>query len=316
MLQQTRVATVIPYFEKWMTTFPDISILASASEGEVLHLWEGLGYYQRAINILKTAKIVTKDYKSHFPNDIDFLKSLPGIGSYTAAAITSIAFNNPSPAIDGNIRRIICRVNDIKSQVDLPSTEKHIKEFLLANKPSANVGDFNQALMDLGAMICKPRKPDCSACPIKNLCISYSLNNQENRPVMKFSSRIPQYFYVCALIKHNDDYLIVKRSGEKFLGGLWEFPNERSRNSKDNQEEYLSKTCLEKYGIKIRVLSVYGVYKHVYTHFKQEMHVYNCELAEQDFIPDRNKIWTNLLKISDYPMGKISRNIAKSIGQQ
>ncbi len=297
-----------------MKIFPDISKLAAASEEDILLIWEGLGYYRRAINILKTAKIIKNGFNGLIPNDVNLLKSFPGIGNYTANAIASIAFNMDIPVIDGNIRRVISRVFNIDNQIGLPSTETQIKDFLFRLKPPNNVGDFNQALMDLGAMVCKSKNPDCQVCPLSKLCISYALNNQYERPVSKKKLKIPTYLYVCAVIKDSDKYLVVNRKGEMLLGGLWEFPNERLPGKDIEKEKFLSSICLNKYRIGIRIGRRLGIFKHTYTHFKQEMFVYHCELANQ-FEHEEKVKWTSLKDISNYPMGRISRKIIKTLGE-
>ena len=313
MLQQTKVDTVIPYFKKWMTTYKDISKLAAASEEDVLLNWEGLGYYRRAINLLRTARIVDEKYGGSLPGDIDLLKSLPGIGNYTASAIASIAFNKDTPTVDGNIRRIISRVFNIAEQIDLPSTEKLILEHLKEIKPTKNVGDFNQALMDLGATLCSPRNPECYLCPIQSLCLAEKLNNQSDRPVTKKKPTIPTYYFVCALIKKGNEYLIIKRTKEKLLGGLWEFPNAKLDDQETEPVGYLSRKCLEKYGLNIRVGKEIGNYRHTYTHFNQVMNAYLCEVIDQELNSEIIHNWVDINNFSNYPMGKIFKYITKAL---
>src|ERR1051325_2007068 len=185
MLQQTRVEAVIPYFERWMRLFPDVHTLANASEQDVLNAWEGLGYYSRARNLHKAAKIVTEQYNGKIPRDLNELRKLPGIGRYTLGAIASIAFGMNVAALDGNIKRVYARIFDISIPVDSPTGEKILWQLADENLPHGQAGDYNQALMDLGATICVPKNPRCLICPVMKLCKARQNGTQNERPVMK-----------------------------------------------------------------------------------------------------------------------------------
>src|SRR5512145_1340768 len=170
MLQQTRVETVIPYFEKWMRLFPSIETLANASEREVLNAWEGLGYYSRARNLHKAARIVAEQYNGKVPRDLEQLRKLPGIGRYTLGAIASMAFGMDVAALDGNIKRVYARIFDVTEPVDSPAGEKTLWQMADEHLPKGHAGDYNQALMDLGSLICVPKNPRCLICPVMELC--------------------------------------------------------------------------------------------------------------------------------------------------
>ncbi|MCJ7718049.1 MAG: A/G-specific adenine glycosylase, partial [Anaerolineales bacterium] len=170
MLQQTRVETVIPYFNRWIKTFPTLKSLAEASEDQVLSLWEGLGYYSRARNLHLTSKIVSENFGGVLPRDSNSLQILPGIGRYTAGAIASIAFNEDAPIVDGNIRRVYTRFFNIGTPVQTSKTERYLWSLAKENLPSGMAGEFNQALMEFGALICLPKNPDCTNCPLQNDC--------------------------------------------------------------------------------------------------------------------------------------------------
>ena len=170
MLQQTRTVTAEGYYERFLQRFPDVRSLAEAPEEEVLKLWEGLGYYSRARNLLKAARVVSDQYGGQFPADAALLRKLPGVGPYTAAAVASIAFGLPEPAIDGNLTRVLTRTQGIREDVTLPSVRKQLEEAARILIPEDRPGDFNQALMDLGASVCVPGTPDCEHCPLTGIC--------------------------------------------------------------------------------------------------------------------------------------------------
>ena len=185
MLQQTRVETVIPYFERWMRLFPAINDLAKASEHDVLNAWEGLGYYSRARNLHKAARIVAEKYNGELPYNLDDLRALPGIGRYTVGAIASMAFGMDAPTLDGNLRRVFARLFDVTEPADSPAGEKILWSLAAEHLPKGQAGDYNQALMDLGAAICLPRNPRCLICPLMKMCKARENGTQEARPVLK-----------------------------------------------------------------------------------------------------------------------------------
>src|SRR5688572_23548418 len=227
MLQQTRVEAVIPYFEKWMRLFPTVQALANASEQEVLNAWEGLGYYSRARNLHKAAKVVVDRYKSEIPRDLDELRQLPGIGRYTLGAIASIAFGMDVSALDGNIKRVYARIFDIEQPVDSPAGEKILWELADKNLPKGHAGDYNQALMDLGATICVPRNPRCLICPVMRLCKARQNGTQDQRPVKLPKKEVPHYVHAAAVIIQRGRVLLAQRPSAGLLGAMWEFPNGR-----------------------------------------------------------------------------------------
>ena len=211
MLQQTRVDAVIPYFERWMRRFPSIADLAGASERDVLSLWEGLGYYARARNLRKSAQVVMDQYGGELPGDPERLRKLPGIGRYTAGAIASIAFGLDAPALDGNIRRVLARMFDVSEPVDLPKGQGRLWELAEKHLPKGNSGEYNQALMDLGATICIPRNPKCPDCPVKVLCKARKLGIQAQRPVLRPKKMGPHYVYAAAVIVRRGRVLMARR---------------------------------------------------------------------------------------------------------
>ena len=316
MLQQTRVETVIPYFEKWMRLFPNIRALADASEHDVLNAWEGLGYYSRARNLHKAVKIVAEQYNGVVPRDLDKLRKLPGIGRYTLGAITSIAFGMDVPALDGNIRRVYARLFDISEPADSPTGEKILWKLAETHLPKGHAGDYNQALMDLGATICLPKNPRCLICPLMKICKARINGTQNQRPVMRPKKDVPQYVHAAAVIvgqvgNLRDKVLLAQRPSKGLLAGMWEFPNGRVNG--DPAKE-LAKALKTGYNLNLRAKrnkELLATVQHAYTHFKVTVHAFQCELGSMP--QNANLKWVLLRELDDYPMGKIDRRIAKMI---
>jgi A/G-specific adenine glycosylase len=317
MLQQTRVEAVIPYFERWMKQFPSIPDLASAPEQEVLSLWEGLGYYSRARNLHKAAKMIVAEYRSNLPRDVDALRKLPGIGRYTAAAIASMAFGQNVAALDGNIRRILSRVFDIDTPADAPAGEKILWLLAEKNLPKGRAGDYNQALMDLGASVCLPKNPRCLLCPLTELCEARIKGIQEQRPVLAPKKVVPQYTVTAAVIRRGKKVLLAQRPSEGLLGGMWEFPGGKVEPG-ESLEECLRRELREELGIEIRVGEAFGIYHHAFTHFRITLHAFLCELTGGTPRPVQAAAvrWVSLNDLADYPMGKVDRQIARKLGIQ
>jgi A/G-specific adenine glycosylase len=220
MLQQTRIETAIPYYQRWMERFPTVEALADVDEESVLKAWEGLGYYSRARNLHRSALIVRERLGGVLPQDSQSLKTLPGIGEYSAGAIASIAYGEVVPAVDGNVRRVLSRLFDLEDPTDA-SLRKRAGELVDPDRP----GDWNQALMELGATVCTPRSPRCSACPLTGECRALAEGTQELRPVSKRRPRVRTVSYgVLLVLKSAGEWLMVRRPSDGLLGGLWEFP--------------------------------------------------------------------------------------------
>lgn len=316
MLQQTRVETVTPYFERWMRIFPDVRALADASEKDVLNAWEGLGYYSRVRNLHKAAGIVTDQHSGEIPRDLDELRKLPGIGRYTVGAIASIAFNMDAAALDGNIKRVYARLFDVNEPADSPAGEKILWKLADENLPKGQAGDYNQALMDLGATICVPKNPRCLICPIMELCKARQNGTQEQRPVMKPKKAVPHYVHAAGVIIKRGKVLLSQRPSKGLLGGMWEFPNGRVNGDPARE---LAKALNRGYKLVLRVKrggniqnkKALGVVQHAYTHFKVTVYPFECELVS--ISKNKNLEWIPLRELDDYPMGKIDRQIAKMI---
>lgn len=308
MLQQTRVDTVIPYFEKWMKLFPTVTALASASEQEVLNAWEGLGYYSRARNLHKAAKVVVEKFNGELPRDLEDLRSLPGIGRYTVGAIASMAFGMDEPTLDGNLRRVFSRLFDVDEFADSPVGEKILWELAAQNLPEGEAGDYNQALMDLGATICLPKNPRCLLCPLMDLCKARENGTQELRPVLKPKKAVPSYVHVAAVIIERGRVLLSQCPAEGLLGGMWEFPNARIEG---DPAKALVKGLKAATQIQVKKKEALQVVEHAYSHFKVTVYPFVCENVS---IPkNKNLKWVKLTELEEYPMGKVDRQIARQI---
>lgn len=224
MLQQTVVAAVIPYFEKFMQRFPDVHVLADSDESEVLHHWEGLGYYSRARNIHKTAKIIAVEFQGKFPTQGDALQELPGIGRYTAGAICSFAYDQPAPIVEANTLRLYSRLIGLEEDPRSKSGQNQLWEFAELILPRKSPGIFNQAMMDLGSLVCTPQNPDCAACPVSSGCEAFLHQRQHQIPVPKKRPEITPLTAVCIAIFDDGNVMIRQRKLGELWAGLWDFP--------------------------------------------------------------------------------------------
>jgi A/G-specific adenine glycosylase len=219
MLQQTQVKTVIPYFNNFLKNIPNLQFLAKVSEAKLLKNWQGLGYYSRAKNLKKSAKIIIKNYNGKLPNDFEELKKLPGVGDYTASAISAIVFNKSIIPLDGNIERVLKRILNLKTDKETKKKNLNKKKEIFGK--TSRSSDYVQALMEMGALLCKPKKPYCDACPITKNCISFEKKDFE---IKKKTKKVVDKFYLVTLYTNNDQLLLIKNDKFKFLKDLLIFP--------------------------------------------------------------------------------------------
>lgn len=273
MLQQTRVEAVKPYFDRFLSALPDVSDLASVSEEKLLKLWEGLGYYNRARNLQKAAVMVMEHYNGKLPKRYEELLTLPGIGEYTAGAIASIAFGQPVPAVDGNVLRVITRVLASFDNISLPETKADIRRRLLEIMPEDRPGDFNQALMELGATVCLPNgTPMCLICPLRDICSAYRDALIEEIPVKNSKKERKIEQRTLFIIYYGKEFFLQKRENRGLLANLWEFPNYLGRLTlKQIREE------VQSMGIKPARIQKCGTAKHIFTHVEWHMQGYLIE---------------------------------------
>lgn len=312
MLQQTQVSTVIPYFERWMEKYPNISSLATAEEKYILSLWEGLGYYARARNLLKASRIILREYGGVIPSNLEELRALPGIGRYTAAAIASMAFGADEATLDGNIKRVFARVFIISTPINTSSGEEFLWQSASLHLPKGRAGDFNQALMDLGATICLPKNPLCTKCPFLGFCEAQKKGLQGVLPVTAKKQTVPTRVKVAVVVGQDGKVLLRQRPTKGLLGGMWEFP----ASEVDADPELSLKSAVEtEFQLKVSLVSPFTIVHHVYTHFKLTEHAFLCTLKNKQHLPDHFQ-WVPLRNLHDFPMGKVDRRIAdKLIGK-
>ena len=314
MAQQTRLQTVIPYYQRWIKSFPTVEVLASASEQDVLKAWEGLGYYSRARNLHHAAQILMERYGGCLPEESHLLQELPGIGSYSAAAIASLAFGKNEAALDGNIRRVLSRVFNVTFQLGTPECEKELNRLAKANLPKGKAGDYNQALMDLGSSVCLPRNPNCPVCPLRSLCIAQKVGRQNSLPVRQKLSSLPTVVVTAAIIMNRGKVLISQRPPHGLLGGMWEFPGGKLESS-ETLEACLQREIAEELGAPIIVQKPFGVFHHSYSHFHVELHAFVCVLNGSKPKPLQVKSiqWVKLNGLDSFPMGKIDQMISRQL---
>ena len=316
MLQQTQVDTVIPYYRRWLKRFPRVRALASAPLDDVLKEWEGLGYYSRARNLHRAAQMIVTEFGGRVPSDIESLRRLPGVGRYTAGAIASIAFGQDAAVLDGNVKRVLARVFDYPEDVKSAKGEKELWELADAILPMDRAGDWNQALMDLGATLCAPKSPDCDHCPLLGLCAAQRLGVQEQRPVAKKKPATPHYDVTAAIVRQRGRVLIAQRPADKLLGGLWEFPGGKQERG-ETLAECLRRELREELGIRVRVGQPRLTLRHAFTHFKITLHVFECEWRGERIRPLGVAAfkWVRVLELRNYAMGKTDRQVAEWLAE-
>ncbi len=265
LLQQTQVEQALPYYIKFFDRFPNIQSFSQASEQEVLSLWAGLGYYSRARNMLKAAKIIVTDYNAQFPKDFKQALNLPGIGKYSASAILSIAYEMPHAAVDGNVYRVITRLFAMSDDISLTNTQKRIQEISDRLISTITPGDYNEAIMELGAIICRKQNPECTICPIQSFCTAFRINKQMMFPYKSAASpkrRVNHYVFI---VKSNKKYLLAQRPASGLLASFWEFPALEIMNTNLNKEQLKLKLD-QKYNIKGQVKLKGNIFRHQYSH--------------------------------------------------
>lgn len=223
MLQQTQVKTVIPYFQRFVAQFPAIDSLAGADEQTVLRLWQGLGYYQRARNLHKAAKMIVRDFAGEFPQGLDNLVKLPGVGRYTAGAIASIAFDQSAPIVDGNVARVICRLDAIKDDPKSRKAADYLWKRAEQLVPKSDPGHFNSAMMELGALVCTPKNPSCESCPVRRACSARSLGIENQIPVPKARKANPVEKRIVHVVERSGRFLFEQRPANGRWAGMWQF---------------------------------------------------------------------------------------------
>jgi A/G-specific adenine glycosylase len=297
MLQQTQVATVVPYFQRFVAEFPTVEALALADAQHVLRLWQGLGYYSRARNLHRAAGQIVADFGARVPCALDDLLLLPGVGRYTAGAIASIAFGLRTPILDGNVARVLCRLHCIEDDPRSKSTREHLWTLAEQILPTKQLGDFNSALMELGAMVCTPRSPKCDACPVRLHCRALARGLQESIPPPKKSRPTPIVRRRTFCIRLGRRYLIEQRPQTGRWAGMWQFITREANAASDLQISRPKKI---------------GQIRHVLTHRRYVFDVFLCQALSGRINGGKRK-WTTLEKLANYPLPRPHLKIAQML---
>jgi A/G-specific adenine glycosylase len=299
MLQQTTVPAVIPYYERWLKAFPDMRSLARAPLRRVLREWQGLGYYRRAGNLHQAAKTMAREHGGKVPDDEHELRSLPGFGPYTTAAVLSLAYGKPLPVIDANVRRVLMRVLGLRGTADAKG-DKKLRAFLETVFSKDSPGDFNQAMMELGALVCRSRNPQCLACPVREFCRAAREGTQEIIPRPR-KLRLEKIEAVVAVIEKEGRILIQKRPAGGLLGGLWEFPGGKVEPG-ESLTGALRREVREELGAGIKDIRRLTTVRHAYTRFQVTLHAYACRIRDPNFKTGPRRRWVTLSSIRKYPL--------------
>lgn len=310
MLQQTQVRTVIPYYSKFLRRYPRLEDLARANENEVLSVWSGLGYYNRARNLLSAAQIVCEQYGGEFPQDYRQARQLPGIGRYTAGAILSIAYGQPLPILDGNIRRLFIRYLNLETTATEETKQlwNLLTDLVIEPCIASQIEDFNQALMELGSIVCTRHNPGCSSCPLGSSCLAHQRGTQEILPPPRKLSAPKEFHYTVALISKSGQYLFRQNYEDKFLQGFWEFPRIQGKPEQD-----IEKSFFKVHQLKLKVQRRLGIVRHQITSRKLFFHPVLVTLLSP--VPKKQFIWTTPGK-KGYPISSYIRKVLQAAETQ
>jgi A/G-specific adenine glycosylase len=298
MLQQTTVATVRPYFDRFVARWPEVGALAAASLDDVLRLWQGLGYYARARNLHACARVVAGQHGGVFPDDFDALRALPGIGDYTAAAIAAIAFDRPEAAVDGNVERVVARYYAVRAP--MPAAKARLRALAAALVPRRRAGDFAQAMMDLGATICTPRRPRCVLCPWRDRCAACAAGIAEALPARAAEPERPQRFGVAFWLVRADGAVLLRRRPERgLLGGMTEVPSTSWRT-----EPWTIAEAVQAAPAAADWAPLPGTVRHGFTHFRLELAI----LAGHG---TANGIWSPIDRLGEHALPTLMKKVAR-----
>jgi A/G-specific adenine glycosylase len=312
MLQQTQVTSVIPYYERFLAAFPSVASLAKVSLKKVLKLWEGAGYYARARNLHKAAQMVMKELDGKIPSDPDLLRTLPGIGRSTAGAIASLAFGRRAPILDGNVKRVLCRLFGVQEDPRKPAVERQLWKLSEACLPDRHIDHFNQAMMDLGATVCTPAKPSCLLCPVREFCQASRLGIQEKIPVKMQRPPLPHHQIAVAVVLRGDKLLIGQRPAHGLLGGLWGLPEVRTKNDSSMREE-VCQIFESETGLKLQAVKALEPVIHAFTHLRMTFYPVLYQYQTGQFKKDQPWRWANRSTLSGLPISVAARKILNQV---
>jgi A/G-specific adenine glycosylase len=316
MLQQTQVTTVKAYYRRFLDRFPTVRALARAPLEEVLKVWQGLGYYGRARNLHTAAATVVREFGGQLPQSVEALRRLPGVGRYIAAAVASIAFGADEAVLDGNVTRVLARLFAIGGDVAKAATQKRLWALAERLVPPGKAGRFNQAMMDLGATVCMPRRPQCGRCPLRTLCRAHQMGKEESFPHKAPRQAVPHYDMGVAVVQRGRKILIDRRPNKGLLGGLWELPAGRSAAG-ESPAQAARRGAAEQLGIRIRVLEKrpIGIIRHAYSHFRVTLHVFRCRYLSGQCraIGCEAFRWVRLSELKNYPFSTAHLKIISAL---
>ena len=287
MLQQTQMDRAVVFFERFVARFPNVASLAAAGEDEVLKLWEGLGYYSRARNLMRAAQAIVREHGGVFPASHEAIRALPGVGPYTAGAVMSVAYNDPRPAVDANVERVFSRIFDVAEPVASPVAKRSILTAAWELLPPENARAFNQGLMELGALVCAPRRARCEDCPLTDYCLARARGTVDQRPVSSPKPEIIRIVMASGMLVHGGRVFVQKRKPDDVWPGLWEFPGGCLEQG-ETPEQALVREYEEETELRVRPTGKVGVVRYSYTRYRVTLHGYFCQVLpgqdpEQDF---------------------------------
>lgn len=301
MLQQTTVSTVIDFYKRWIKKYPSIKAFALANEQEVLKMWQGLGYYNRVKNFHRSAKKVMEELGGVIPSCQKDLQKLPGLGPYASAAIASIAFNEKVVLIDANVRRVMMRVLFINKGISIKQEALILKQLQHWINDTQEFGRFNEAMMELGALICRSKQPLCFQCPVCSYCKAFQKGVQEQIPKRKIK-KITNVLAVIGIIKHKNKVLIQKRGNKGLWAGFWEFPGGKLEPADASNEDALKREVKEETGLSIDIKQKIGQTTHFYTQYRVSLTAFECSCKENTAVLKENMKWVSLKDLKKYPM--------------
>ncbi|HKP13458.1 MAG TPA: A/G-specific adenine glycosylase [Blastocatellia bacterium] len=314
MLQQTQAATVIPFYEGFLRRFPDLAALAAADDAALMKAWEGLGYYARARNLRAAAQTILREYGGRLPASREVLLKLPGFGPYTSAAVASLAFGADCAAVDGNVMRVLARVYAVDTDIRKMATRRRLQQLADDLIPAGRAGEFNEALMELGALVCRPKNPACEACPIHRFCRAFQEGRARELPVKSRGPAVPHHEIAIGVVRRRGKVLIALRPAEGLLGNLWEFPGGK-RHADETLAECCRREIKEETGLDIEVAETFAIVPHAYTHFRITLHAFHCRYTGGRAEPRTSQAirWVRLNELDDYAFPKANKQIIAAL---
>lgn len=315
MLQQTRVDTVRDYYRRFLETFPTVEALAAADRDILLKHWEGLGFYARARHLHEAAQHVVEAHDGTVPDTRDAIQDLKGVGPYTAAAVLSIAYQEPHAVLDGNVTRVLSRVYAVDEDATTSMAQGHLRRLANDLLDPDRPGDFNQAMMELGALVCTPSTPHCDRCPLAEVCRAHDAGREEDYPVTPESKSVPHHDIAVGLVFNDEGQLLIqRRPDEGLLGGLWEFPGGKQEDG-ESMEAACRREVKEELGIDMENVEPFYTLSHAYSHFKITLHAFRCRLADgpPEAREDQPFRWVEIDELDEFAFPRANRRLIEEL---